>query len=88
MTYEYNIVVFDEYGNYTRTTEQSSLSLDKFATSKLNEGYSHNLIIGYILALTKYPINVKIQDILKPEEIDSEAWNYEKVAYGEYWKTY
>ena len=88
MSYEYNIVVIDEYGNYTRTIEKSSLSIDEFATFKLNEGYDYNLTIGYILLLTKHRINFKIQDVLKPDEIDSESWDYEKNTYGEYWNTY
>ena len=84
---DYHIVIYDESGNYTRTTEYSTLDDNEFAKSKMKEGYIYNRIIGFILVLTKYNINVKIQDILTPDESDSEVWEYEKNTYGEYWDT-
>lgn len=75
---DYHIVIYDESGNYTRTTEYSTLDDNEFAKSKMKEGYIYNRIIGFILVLTKYNINVKIQDILTPDESDSEVWEYEK----------
>jgi hypothetical protein len=83
----YHIVIYDESGNYTRTTEYSTLNDNEFAQSKMEEGYIYNRIIGFILLLTKYNINVKIQDILTLDESDSEVWEYEKNTYGEYWNT-
>jgi hypothetical protein len=84
---DYHVVFYDESGNYTRTTEYSTLNYNELAQSKMEEGYIYNLIIGFILVLTKYNINVKIQDILTPDESDSEVWEYEKNTYGEYWNT-
>jgi len=83
----YHIVIYDESGNYIRTTEYSTLNDNEFAQSKMEEGYIYNRIIGFILLLTKYNINVKIQDILTLDESDSEVWEYEKNTYGEYWNT-
>ena len=83
----YHIVIYDESGNYTRTTEYSTLNYNELAQSKMEEGYIYNLIIGFIFVLTKYNINIKIQDILTPDESDSEVWEYEKNTYGEYWNT-
>ena len=85
---DYHIVIYDEFGNYTRTTENSTLDKNDFAQSKIEQGYVYNWIIGYIMLLTKYNINVKIQNILTLNESDSEAWNYEKTAYVEYWNTF
>jgi hypothetical protein len=82
---DYHVVIYDEFGNYTRTTEYSILNDYEFVQSKMKEGYIYNRIIGFILVLTKYNINVRIQDILTPDESNSEVWEYEKNTYGEYW---
>jgi hypothetical protein len=86
--YSYDIVIFNRKGKFTRTIEHSSLNLNEFSTSKLNEGYAYNLILGHIFLLSKYQINVKIQNVLKLKELNSEIWKYEKNIYGEYWNTY
>jgi hypothetical protein len=88
MTYEYKIVVIDESGKYTKTREQSSLCFSKYSKCKQNEGYVYNLILGKILLLTKYNIDVEIEDFLNEDERNTELWVHEKEAYGERWNTY
>ena len=83
----FDVVVFDQYGNFTRTSEDSDFNDSEFAEIKSEGSYSYKWIIGYILLLTKYHIKVNISDILTSNEKKSNLWNYEKEKFGEYWIT-
>jgi hypothetical protein len=83
----YTIVVYDKFGNFTKTKEESNLNINEYIKCKKEEGYEYNIIIGYIILLTKYNIDVKISDALDEDDINSETWKYEKKFFGNYWKT-
>lgn len=61
----------------------------KHTTHKKEEGCVYNVIIGYIILLTKYNIDVSelISDALDEDDINSETWKREKKFFGNYWKT-
>jgi|LauGreDrversion4_2_1035121.scaffolds.fasta_scaffold2463011_1 hypothetical protein len=83
----FDVIVFDQFGNFTRTLENSDFNESEFAELKRDEGYSYNWIIGHIILLTKYHINIKISDVLTSDEQKSSSWKIEKEMFGEYWKT-
>ena len=83
----YTNVIYDELGNFTKTKEESELDYNEYLASKKSEGYAYNVIIGYIILLTKYNIDVKISDALDEDDINSDAWKQEKKFFGNYWKT-
>ena len=87
MDNSYTIVVYDKFGNFTKTKEKTHLNITEYTTQKKDEGYAQNVIIGYIILLTKYNIDVKISDALDEDDINSETWKCEKKFFGNYWKT-
>jgi len=87
MDNSYTIVVYDKFGNFTKTKEKTHLNINEYIESKKEEGYTYNVIIGYIILLTKYNIDVKISDALDEDDINSETWKREKKFFGNYWKT-
>jgi hypothetical protein len=87
MDNSYTIVVYDKFGNFTKKRERSNLNFNEYITCKKEEGYVYNIIIGYIILLTKYNIDVKISDALEEDDINSETWKHEKKFFGNYWKT-
>ena len=80
MDNSYTIVVYNQFGNFTKTKEKTH-------NTEKKEGYAYNVIIGYIILLTKYNIDVKISDALDEDDINSETWKRENFFFGNYWKT-
>lgn len=85
MIQECKIVIYDENSNFTMTKEE--LNLNDFIKIKTNEGYTYNIIIGYIILLTKYNIHIDITDVLDDNDINTEIWKSEKKYFGSFWNT-